>query len=460
MICIESKICIPFIHLLLNNLIIFAIIRVKCFRYYVIQKNLHKGERMDKYSMSDITRKSELDKNTIMQIIESYSLPILREGDRYIFDAVSCLLICKIAKILKQDITQTSKEQKILKLIHSNNNITISDVATIAGVSIGAVSRVLNNKEDTIKISEKTRNRIIEVADILGYRANPFASALRTKKTGIIGAVIRDIEDPFLRQLVREVQQVCNSFGLDILMSHAKHEAATAEKQVYLMMNQLFDGLLIFGDMTGDDNLMRNLSEYNLPVVSLGGHDNDYISTIGYDDVYGAKTVIDYLYKLGHQHIAFIGNTKHMSVQKRLSVFQELAHKYQLTGSKELVFTASSALEAMNHTKYILTLPNPPSAIFCSSDLLAQGAMSAVFQMGKKIPQDMSIIGYDDVEALSEIYVPLTTMKQPILSAAEKAVTELISQIEAFNTNNKKKPINIKIKPELVIRKSCLALNK
>lgn len=413
---------------------------------------------MNKYSMSDIVRKSELDKKTIEQIIETYNLPIPKEGDRYIFDAISCVLICKIAKILKQDITKASQEQKILKLIHGNNNITISDVATIAGVSIGAVSRVLNNKEDTIKISDKTRNRIMEAADMLGYRPNPFASALRTKKTGIIGAVIRDIEDPFLRQLAREVQRICNSYGLDILMSHAKHEAATAEKQVYLMMNQLFDGLFIFGDMTGDDDLMHNLSEYNLPVVSLGGHDNDYISTIGYDDVYGAKTVIDYLYKLGHQHIAFIGNTRHMSVQKRLSVFQKLSGKYKLAGAEELVFTASSALEAMKHTKHILSLSNPPSAIFCSSDLLAQGAMSAVFQLGKRIPQDISIIGYDDVEALSEIYVPLTTMRQPVASAAEKAVSELINQIEAFNHHKKRKPINITIKPELVIRKSCLAL--
>ncbi|MHB8062622.1 MAG: LacI family DNA-binding transcriptional regulator [Ruminiclostridium sp.] len=411
---------------------------------------------MKKYSILDVATKCGLDTDSIVQVIKSYHIPTPTEGDSYVPDASSYVLLCKIAKVIKQNNPPEIQKQKITSLIQNvNANITISDVAIAAGVSIGAVSTVLNNREGNIKISDRTKKRIMSTVDELGYRANPFASALRTKQTGIIGAVIRDIDDPFLRQLIKEVQKICNYNGLDILMSNAKHEVETAEKQINLILHQWFDGLIILGDMVVDNDLMYSLSKNNLPVVSLNGGQNNYLSTVRFDDVYGTHIVFDYLYNLGHKDIAFIGNTKHESVQVRLSTFMHLKKEHGLNCSDGFTFTASTSYEAMNITKTILNMPNPPSAIFCSSDLLALGSMIAIFQSGKKIPEDISIIGYDDIDELHATYIPITTVRQPVTEAANCAVTELTKQISAISKGLEIIPSNIVIQPELIIRESC-----
>lgn len=411
---------------------------------------------MSSHNISEIALKTGLDIASIEQIFNTYELKIPMEKNKYIIDAFNFVLTCKIAKVLSQDISPSAKNKKIKAMIQAGkNNITISDVALEAGVSIGAISRVVNNREGNVKISERTKNKILNAVDELGYKANPFATALRKKQSGIIGVVIRDINDPFLRQLFKEVQKLCNFNGYDILMSNARHEAETAEKQINLMMNQLFDGVIILGDMDGDINLLRGLSTDNLPVVSLDGRANKYISTVKYDDVYGTKLAFNYLYKLGHRNIAFIGNTKHTSVKERLSTFLKQVKKNNMNYSSEMIFTASTALESAIHTKSILDLSSRPTAIFCSSDLLAQGAVGAILQSGLKIPNDISVIGYDDIEELNDIYISLTTLRQPVTEAVNIAVTELLRQITCFSNGKEIEPINYEIKPELIIRSSC-----
>jgi DNA-binding LacI/PurR family transcriptional regulator len=427
----------------------------------LLEEHTERDFTMKKYSILDVSKKCGLDIQTIEEIINAYNLPTSIEEGMYNFDANSYILLCKASKILKQNISPEAQRNKIFELIRSGpNNITISDVANVAGVSIGAVSTVLNNRESNIKISDHTKNRIMSAVKELGYRPNPFASALRTKQTGIVGAVVRDIGDPFLRQLIKDVQIHCNANGLDILMSHAKHEAETAEKQIDLMLHQWFDGLIILGDMHVDDDLMYNLSRYNIPVVSLNGNKNEYLSTVRYDDIYGTHLVFDYLYGLGHREIAFIGNTKHASVQERLDTFLALKKKHGLNCSEYLTYSAASSIEVLEITKKIINMPTPPTAIFCSSDYLAIAATVAIFQSGKKIPEDISIIGYDDIEDLNISYIPLTTIKQPTNEAAGKAVNELMKQIAAYNTGEEKTPVSILIKPKLIERKSCAAPQK
>ena len=126
-------------------------------------------------------------------------------------------------------------------------NVTIADVAKAAGVSLGTVSRVINSKDGVIKVSERTTQKVLDAAKELGYQPNPFAAALRSQKSGVIGVIVRDINDPFLRQIIRDVQDEAHKKGIELLIGHAEYELKTAERQLSFMVNHWFDGLVLLG---------------------------------------------------------------------------------------------------------------------------------------------------------------------------------------------------------------------
>lgn len=410
---------------------------------------------MRKYTLEDLTVTGKLDAAELVGIIERHAVAAPGAGGKYVFDASTYFLLVKIIKIMAQGLTPEVEEQKISQLIRNRKNgATISDVAALAGVSIGSVSRVLNNISGKINISEKTRSRIMNAARELGYRPNPFASALRSRKSGVIGAVIRDIGDQFMQQLIGGVQEVCNDRGLDVLMSHAKHEKLTTEHQINLMLHQFFDGLIILGDMEGDEALMEQLSRHNTPIVSLDGRRSDYISTVRFDDFMSGRISLEYLYRLGHRHVAIIGNLHHSAVRDRVNASLAWWQEQQKCEQLDLILSASNMRQSMDRTTYLLGLPDPPTAIVCSNDVLAQGAINAVWQKGLRVPNDMSVLGFDDLTPLCEAY-QLTTVQQPIPEAANAAVTELQRQIAAFSEGEPMVPASIVIEPRMKIRNSC-----
>jgi Transcriptional regulators len=334
--------------------------------------------------------------------------------------------------------------------------ITISDVAKAANVSLGTVSRVLNNRDGKIKISEKTKNKVLKTAEELGYRPNPFASALRARKTGIIGAVIRDIDDPFLRKIIRDVQKECHDQGLELLIGHAEYELMTAQRQINLMITHLFDGLFFLGNMPGDAELIYGISEKDIPVVSIAGSVDQRVSSVNYDNEYGTRLALDHLFSLGHRRIAFMCNEEHAGVPERLQMFVEYLKEQKLPCPEEYLRRQSkSGNNAIADAKYLLQLPTPPTAILCSSDLLAIGAMSGAWQTGRQVPRDISIMGYDDIDEAEEAYAPLTTIRQATDTTAEKAV-EMLSTLIGLTPKSRKATQYI-LKPELVIRASCAA---
>ena len=414
-----------------------------------------------KYTIKDLLQAESLDENTLIQQIENYAIAAPNEKGEYSFDANTYFLLTRINKIRTQGLTPEVENQKITQLVRNRkNNATISDVAALANVSIGSVSRVLNKTKGKINISEKTRIRIMNAAQELGYRPNPFASALRSRKSGVIGAVIRDITDQFMQQLIEGVQDVCNKRGLDVLMSHAKQEKLTTEHQINLMRNQFFDGLIILGDMEGDEVLMEQLSHYNTPIVSLDGRHSDFISTVRFDDQLSGTLSADYLFSLGHQRVALIGNMEHSAVCDRMNAFIACWKQQQPNEAFiKLTCSASTIREAMEQTTRLLALPQPPTAISCSNDLLAQGALCAAWQMGLRVPEDISILGFNNIVPLCEAY-QLTTVQQPIPEAARAAVTELQRQMVAFSTNEAMIPNHITIKPRLKIRSTCSQFSK
>src|SRR6478735_5184499 len=176
--------------------------------------------------------------------------------------------------------------------------VTITEVAKEAGVSLATVSRIFNNKDGKIKISEKTKQKVLKAAAHLGYQTNPFAAALRAQKTGIIGILIRDLKDPFLIELLKKVQQQVQSRGMDVLIGHTDYEETTAERQLNVMMNHWFDGVILLDYVAAQH-----------PIVHV-------------DDAVGMQLAVAHLTDLGHKNIGFVGKAV-SGVEHRLSLFYQ-----------------------------------------------------------------------------------------------------------------------------------------
>lgn len=329
--------------------------------------------------------------------------------------------------------------------------VTIADVAKLAGVSLGTVSRVMNSRDGDIKISVKTRENVLQAAAALGYTPNPFASALRSKKTGIIGAVIRDINEPFLRKIIRDVQKECHERGLEMLIGHAAYELSTAERQMNMMMQHLFDGVFIVGNLPGDEKLLRQIHDKSVPAVSITGTASENVTHVDSDNIHGASLAMDHLLSLGHRRIAFLGNEEHAGVAERLHTYREFVRRHELPCPPGyLRRTVHSGGEAIVEAKALMRLPQPPTAMLCASDVLALGAMSGVWQLGCQIPRDVSIMGYDDIDEGGDSYPSLTTVRQPTDVMAREAMRLLTDRI-----GGGERAPGVAVKPELVVRGSC-----
>jgi len=332
--------------------------------------------------------------------------------------------------------------------------VTIIDVARAAGVSIGTASRVLNQRGGEIKISEETRNHVLEAARQLGYRPNPFASALRTQRTGVIGIIVRDMCDPFLSLLAREVQKVARAQGVDVLMAHAEYDLEIVGHHLAFMHSHWFDGLLLLGDMPGDQAIINELQKTSTPFVAVARGEETSPPMVNVDETAATRLGLDYLTGLGHRRIAFLGNLEHGGVQERLVLFRRYFAERGLALPEEYVRTcANSRGAALACAQSLLTLPQPPTALFCATDLAALGAISGAQRLGRRVPDDISIVGFDDIEGAADSFPALTTIRQPVGEMAAAAVGLLMGFIDGTQTAEAEH--RVLVAPRLMVRQSC-----
>ena len=337
----------------------------------------------------------------------------------------------------------------------SSKRITIVDVAKAAGVSAGTASRVINQRDGDIKISESTRTFVLEAARQLGYHPNPFASALRTQRTGVIGVIVRDICDPFLSLLAREIQKAARAQAMDVLLAHAEYDLEQVGNHIAYMHSHLFDGLLLLGDIPGDLAIIEELARSETPFVSVARGSSANLPMVNIDEKMGVYQGIEYLRSLGHEKIAFIGNLLHGGVKEREEHFKNYFQDNSLNLNGDyLKLCGNGRADALVCAQSLLSLPEPPTAIFCATDLAAYGATNGALRMGLRVPEDISILGFDDIEGSAEAYPPLTTIRQPVGEMAVNAVRLLMKFIEG-TTLQETDSTRILVEPRLIIRQSC-----
>ncbi|MDK2946360.1 MAG: LacI family transcriptional regulator [Geotoga sp.] len=335
-----------------------------------------------------------------------------------------------------------------------NAKITISDIAKMANVSKATVSYVINNKPG---VSETTRNKILQIIEEHNYIPNLVARGLAGKKTNFIGLVIPDISDMFYARIIKGVEHTANKFGysLNLFTTQAQPER---EKQVISIINKgFFDGLILMSYFL-DKKLINLLKVSNIPLVLIDNpiSDNDIYKVI-IDNEEGGYNATKYLIQLGHTKICFLmGPDAAWDSNSRFKGYLKALKEHSIEFNPQLVekgnFTREGGYRA---TKKLLKKNIKFTAIFSANDQMAIGAIQALKEEGYNVPGDVSIIGFDNIEASSIIDPPLTTVNQPSYNLGEKAVEVLVNLINKEPPKQKK----IILKTEIIERKSCKKIN-
>lgn len=348
--------------------------------------------------------------------------------------------------------------------------VGIRDIAEEAGVSIGTVSRILNNKTDGVRISIDTRQRVTEIARRLSYQPNPFASALRSNRTGIIGAVNLNPGGWFMGRLGVEVQLAAQKRGVELFVATVNNRVDSAEAQLTILQGQLFDGFLLLGDMPSYRDAARKSQFLDKPYVCVAAGANIQAPMVHTDEARGMKLILDYLIGLGHRKIAFMGSMDWPLVAERYQLFREYLTERGFAIPDNYVSAvdyfpyqpeAFDALErlhrvAIQHAKSLLQQPNPPTAIFCAADAFALAALKGVLQLGLAVPQDVSVTSFDGTDGTFACQPELTTLRRPIKKVAAEAIDLLLALIDSPKEESLHK--RILIEPELTVRDSCAAV--
>lgn len=326
------------------------------------------------------------------------------------------------------------------------SSVSIDDVARESGVSPATVSRVINNIP-TVK--EDNRQRVLAAIKKLKFQPSVVAQRLAKGKSNVVGLVIPRYEGVFysfyLLELIRGIGTMCEVLNLDLLLHLNPAKAPLNFKGL---------GGIIFADIIGNKEQVDYALEQNIPSVVINNYIPDLpILCISIDNTQGAKEAVSYLAGLGHKRIAHItGDLITQAGKQRLEGYKEGLKENNLAFSDDYVIrTDYSRGQARNATYKLLKLSQPPTAIFVASDSMALEVMAVATELGKQIPRDFSIIGFDDNP--SGLYAPvaLTTVRQPLVKMAEEGVKELNKLMTSGPTK-----INKLILPcELVIRESC-----
>lgn len=328
-----------------------------------------------------------------------------------------------------------------------SKTISIKDVARLAGVSITTVSRVIN-KASTVK--EKNRLKVLDIIKELKFQPSVFAQRLATGKSNVAALVIPRYEGIFYSfyalELIRGVGTLCEALKLDLLM----HLTDSRSK-----LNLRCVGGIIFADIIGNQQQLEEVLDSGIPCVVINHLVSELeVNCISIDNVGGSESAVNYLISLGHKKIAHIaGDVVTQAASQRLEGYKQALQKNKINLDEGLIFkTDYSRGQARLAAEKLLKTDKPATAVFTASDAMALEVMNVARELGKEVPQDLSIVGFDDNP--SGLYGPvaLTTVRQPLVKMAEESV-KVLNQLM-----NAKKPEKIKkivLPTELVIRESC-----
>lgn len=330
------------------------------------------------------------------------------------------------------------------------SKVTIFEVAAEAGVSTGTVSRVINND---VHVKKETRERVLETMRRLKFVANRQARILAGGKSNIIGVLVPDLGDPAIGEIIRGIGTELSLVDIDLVL-YTTHRIASKEvSYVADLAKGMVDGLLLTVPRNPAD-LIETLVVHKTPFVLIdqNGTGED-CPAVGATNWQGGYNATEYLVNLGHQKIGFITGPLYLGcAAERLSGYRSALRTYHIQDVSELIYEgAFSQSDGYTGASALMDLPNPPTAIFASNDRMAMGAIDAIRNRGLRVPDDVSIVGFDDIPQASLIRPALTTINQPLEKMGRVATQVLLDLIR----HPEKKAGRIELPTNLIVRDSC-----
>ncbi|MEH7392560.1 LacI family DNA-binding transcriptional regulator [Bacillus sp. JJ1474] len=302
--------------------------------------------------------------------------------------------------------------------------VSIKDVAKHTGLSVATVSRVLNNKG---YVSEDSRKKIEQAIAELNYKPNAVARSLFKKQSKTIGLMLPDIMNPFFPELARAVEDVAIKLGYTVILCNSDEDRAKEQVYLDMMMQKYVDGLIVASNtMTAEQ-----IEKIKIPIVSIDREISKGLPTIIVENRKGARLAASFLKELGRQRIAHIrGPHDIFTADERCKGYREIVSQepwFKETFIAEGDFSMQTSFDA---TMKLLQLHPDIDGIFAANDTSAIGTIKAVHKLGKKVPEDIAIVGFDGIMMSTATTPELTTVVQPIYELGEKAATLLVQLIE------------------------------
>jgi LacI family transcriptional regulator len=332
--------------------------------------------------------------------------------------------------------------------------VSIRDVAARAGVSVATVSNSINRPD---RVSPATRSRVLEVIDELGYVRSESARQLRAGQSRLVALLVLDMGNPFFVDVARGVEDAVRSENLGVMLCNSNQDESAEALYLSLFAEQRVRGVLV----TPADVRGHNLDWFRglrIPYVLVDRVlDREEGCSVSVDDVAGGTLAVRHLLETGHRRIAYISGPAQLTQCRDRNIGARKALRDAGLPKNALTILEVQALDVASGRdagSRLLGLPDRPTAVFCANDLLALGVLQAMFAAGVRVPEDMALVGYDDIEFAAAAAVPLTSVRQPAFrigrTAAELLLDETGTHAQAHTHQR------VVYQPELVVRRSSL----
>jgi LacI family transcriptional regulator len=336
-----------------------------------------------------------------------------------------------------------------------SEKITIKDIARIANVSHTTVSRALNNQS---RIRNETKEKILSIAKELNYRPNFIARSLVMRRSKTLGLVITTIANPFYTELAQGIEATSRKLGYNIILCSTQSDLETEKLYIDMLCSKGVDGIIFTSAHMGDPNILE-LAEEGFPIILVNRRTHhptvrEKVDYVGIDNIQGGFLAVEHLIKLGHRRIGIIGGSSESSVGfERLEGGKRALATYGLKQMDDY-FLEGDFLKESGHRGGIrfIRMAEPPTALFAANDYMALGAFQAVVEEGLRVPDDMAIVGFNDIEFTAMKGIELTTIGQKKYEMGALSVENLVEKIEGRKVGPAKEII---LNPELIIRRTC-----
>lgn len=326
----------------------------------------------------------------------------------------------------------------------------MADVARGAGVSLMTVSRVINDKEG---VSAVTRQRVLDQIELLGYRPSSIARGLATRRTGTLGLVVPDVANPFFADVAQGVEHVAYAEGYNVFLCNTEEDPKRELAVLDSLEEKRVDGLVLCSSRLGEDNLRAVVSRHPTVVLVNRKLVEEGLHSVLLDDEAGGRLSAQSLLKAGHRAFGFLAGpaVSHSGRERARGHRAALAEAGLAHDARRVRHCAPDVRGGQEAARELLSVHPGITALLCYNDLVAVGALQACAELGRQVPQDVAVVGFDDIPLAALVSPALTTCRVPRYELGTESVRLLLSQIDGCSDGCEE----IVLQPELVLRSSA-----